>query len=420
MPWLITKYLMTAAIVVIVSEAAKRSDRLGGFIGALPLVTVLTLIWLHVREPALFQGGEPRLVYILVRPPDFADVPGVSRDASQAWLLAHFGHLHRDHVNLLRRACPSRSSVRLGTALVGPDRKRQASHVVRCSKTALILRPLGERTRERVRRPPRTSPSPASRPRAGRYDDRRSCCAARARQALHLPDAPADRPRRAGPCPICGMALEPMMPTLDDDENPELRDFPRRFWWTLPLTLVVLGAGHVRPRTDLPDSQTTRSWLELVLSAPVVLWAGWPFFVRWAQSIANRSPNMWTLIGTGVGAAFRLQRRRDGRAGLFPASFREHGRVGVYFEAAAVIVSLTLLGQTARAAARARRPRRRSRRCCGSRRRPRAASRTDGSEEDIPLDPRARRRSAARAPGREGAGRRRGARGPARASTNRC
>lgn len=147
-----------------------------------------------------------------------------------------------------------------------------------------------------------------------------------------------------GTCPICGMALEPMMPSLDDGENPELTDFRRRFWWTLPLsvaTLVLAMFGqyfHAMP-------PATRTWTELVLSTPVVLWAAWPFFQRWAQSIRNRSPNMWTLIGTGVGAAYGYSVMATVAPDLFPASFHEHGRVGVYFEAAAVIVSLTLLGQ---------------------------------------------------------------------------
>ena len=147
-----------------------------------------------------------------------------------------------------------------------------------------------------------------------------------------------------GTCPICGMALEPMMPSLADDENPELTDFRRRFWWTLPLSLVVLVLamfGHQIPGL----STTARTWLEFALSVPVVLWAGWPFFQRWAQSIGNRSPNMWTLIGTGVGAAFGYSVVATVAPDLFPESFREHGRVGVYFEAAAIIVSLTLLGQ---------------------------------------------------------------------------
>jgi Cu+-exporting ATPase len=147
-----------------------------------------------------------------------------------------------------------------------------------------------------------------------------------------------------GHCPICGMALEPLMPTAGDDEIPELRDFSRRFWWTLPLTLVTLGLAMLGHRTTIL-SPAERSWLELVLTVPVVAWAGWPFFVRWAQSIATRNPNMWTLIGTGVGAAFLYSVAATVVPDWFPDSFHEHGRVGVYFEAAAVIVSLTLLGQ---------------------------------------------------------------------------
>jgi Cu+-exporting ATPase len=152
--------------------------------------------------------------------------------------------------------------------------------------------------------------------------------------------------RQVGPgtCPICGMALEPEMPSPEDEDNPELRDFSRRFWWTLPLslaTLVLAMAGH-RIGALAADA---RSWIELALSAPVVLWAGWPFFERCAQSIRHRRPNMFTLIGIGVGAAFGYSVIATIAPDLFPESFREHGRVGVYFEAAAVIVSLTLLGQ---------------------------------------------------------------------------
>ena len=172
-------------------------------------------------------------------------------------------------------------------------------------------------------------------------------------------DAPAQAPagtlyvcpmhpqvRQEGPgiCPICGMALEPEMPGLEDEDNPELRDFSRRFWWTLPATLVVLVLamfGHRFPRLPVD----TRTWIELVLTTPVVLWAGWPFFVRCVQSVRNFSPNMWTLIGIGVGAAFGYSIVATMAPDLFPESFHEHGRVGVYFEAAAVIVSLTLLGQ---------------------------------------------------------------------------
>jgi Cu+-exporting ATPase len=152
--------------------------------------------------------------------------------------------------------------------------------------------------------------------------------------------------RRPGPgnCPICGMALEPEMPTATEERNPELEDFKRRFWWTLPLTLVgvalAMGAHAV-----MPASPAAMSWIELVLATPVVLWAGWPFFVRCIDSIRNRSPNMWTLIGIGVAAAYVYSVLATVAPQLFPAEFRAAGRVGVYFEAASVIVSLTLLGQ---------------------------------------------------------------------------
>jgi P-type Cu+ transporter len=155
------------------------------------------------------------------------------------------------------------------------------------------------------------------------------------------PEVIRDEP---GDCPICGMALEPMMPSMDEAENPELTDFRRRFWWTLPLSVIVLVLAMFGHQIG-GLSANTRSWLEFALSAPVVLWAGRPFFQRWLQSLRNRSPNMWTLIGTGVGAAFGYSVVATLAPGLFPESLYEHGRVGVYFEAAAVIVSLTLLGQ---------------------------------------------------------------------------
>jgi P-type Cu+ transporter len=184
-------------------------------------------------------------------------------------------------------------------------------------------------------------------------------------------------------CPICGMALEPMMPSLDDGENPELIDFRRRFRWSLPFSLAVLVIamfGHYFAVV----SPTLRSWIELVLSVPVVLWAGQPFFVRWAQSIANRSPNMWTLIGTGVGAAFGYSVVATVAPGLFPASFMEHGRVGVYFEAAAIIVSLTLLGQVLELKARSSTSAA-IKALLGLAPKTARRLRDDGSEEDIPL-----------------------------------
>jgi P-type Cu+ transporter len=158
------------------------------------------------------------------------------------------------------------------------------------------------------------------------------------------PMHPEIRQDHPGDCPKCGMALEPELPSLDEQENPELVDFRRRFWWTLPLTVVVTVLamfGHQLQWFDMG----TQSWIELVLSIPVVLWAGWPFFVRGVRSIIHRSPNMWTLIGLGTSAAFVYSTVATVAPQLFPASFVSMGRVGVYFEAAAVIISLTLFGQ---------------------------------------------------------------------------
>ncbi|KFN42244.1 hypothetical protein N790_02945 [Arenimonas malthae CC-JY-1] len=147
-----------------------------------------------------------------------------------------------------------------------------------------------------------------------------------------------------GTCPKCGMALEPMVPSVEDEESPELADFTRRFWVTLPATLVVLALAMAGHRWGALDA-ATRTWIELALSTPVVAWAAAPFFARWATSLRTGQLNMWTLIGTGVGAAYLYSVVATVAPGIFPPSFREHGRVGVYFEAAAVIVSLTLLGQ---------------------------------------------------------------------------
>ncbi|MBP6017899.1 MAG: copper-translocating P-type ATPase [Burkholderiaceae bacterium] len=157
------------------------------------------------------------------------------------------------------------------------------------------------------------------------------------------PMHPEIRQEHPGNCPKCGMALEPLVPTFEDD-NPELTDFSRRFWWTLPLTLIVTALamfGHQLGWFDMG----TQSWIELVLSLPVVLWAGWPFFVRGVQSIINRNPNMWTLIGLGTAAAFTYSVVATVTPEVFPDTFLSMGRIAVYFEAAVVIISLTLFGQ---------------------------------------------------------------------------
>jgi len=164
---------------------------------------------------------------------------------------------------------------------------------------------------------------------------------------------PEIRQEAPGTCPKCGMALEPEMPSLDEEENLELVDFKRRFWWSLPLTIsvfILAMFGHSWGWMNM----AMQSWVELVLSIPVVLWAGAPFFQRGFHSVINRSPNMWTLISLGTGAAFIYSVIATVAPQAFPLSFQSMGRVGVYFEAAAVIISLTLLGQLLELSARSR------------------------------------------------------------------
>jgi len=152
-----------------------------------------------------------------------------------------------------------------------------------------------------------------------------------------------------GDCPICGMALEPMVPSSEDKPNPELIDFTRRLWVSaaLSLPLLVIGMGDV---FGLPVRQwigePLMGWLELALATPVVLWAAIPFFRRFVNSLRNRSPNMWTLIGLGVGTAYLYSAVAVLFPGLFPMEFRHQGGgLPVYFEAASVIVALVFLGQ---------------------------------------------------------------------------
>jgi Cu+-exporting ATPase len=154
----------------------------------------------------------------------------------------------------------------------------------------------------------------------------------------------------SGNCPICGMALEPRTVTLDEEENHELKDMRRRFWVSVVLTipLFVIGMSDFIPGAPLQRliSPTVLPWVQLILASPVVLWGGWPFFVRFWQSLVNRSLNMFTLIGLGVGVAFGYSIVAILFPDIFPHSFRGHGgTVPVYFEAAAVITTLVLLGQ---------------------------------------------------------------------------
>jgi len=153
-----------------------------------------------------------------------------------------------------------------------------------------------------------------------------------------------------GSCPICGMALEPMTVSAEGGPDPELVDMTRRFWIGLVLTLPLLAfvMGDMLPGAPLRQLIPGRllAWLQQILATPVVLWAGWPFFERGWASIVNRSLNMFTLIGIGTGTAYLYSVVATVAPGVFPVSFRSHGgEIGLYFEAAAVITVLVLLGQ---------------------------------------------------------------------------
>jgi P-type Cu+ transporter len=163
------------------------------------------------------------------------------------------------------------------------------------------------------------------------------------------PMHPQIRQEAPGSCPICGMALEPLTTGEDIGTSPELIDMTRRFWigaaLTIPVVILEMG-GHV-PRLNLHHliSAQLSVWLQFLLSTPVVLWAGWPFFVRGIASVRNRSLNMFSLIGLGIGAAFLYSLAATFVPGVFPENLVQDGIVPVYYEAAAVITVLVLLGQ---------------------------------------------------------------------------
>lgn len=162
------------------------------------------------------------------------------------------------------------------------------------------------------------------------------------------PMHPQVRQMGPGHCPICGMALEPLMATAETGESPELRDMTRRFWIGTALTLPVFAlemGGHLTNLNHVLGQQLS-NWVQLVLGTPVVLWAGWPFFVRAVASVKNRSLNMFSLIALGTGAAWLYSMVGTIAPWLFPADLRgPEGAVAIYFEAAAVITVLVLLGQ---------------------------------------------------------------------------
>ena len=164
------------------------------------------------------------------------------------------------------------------------------------------------------------------------------------------PMHPEIRQPGPGSCPICGMALEPETVTLNEGPDPELVDMRRRFWWsalfTLPLFAYAMGDMIPSRPFDQIIEPASAQWLQLLLATPVVLWGGWPFFTRALQSVRTMNLNMFTLIGFGVAIAYLFSLVATLAPDIFPEAFRDHaGRVGVYYEAAAVITTLVLLGQ---------------------------------------------------------------------------
>jgi P-type Cu+ transporter len=193
-----------------------------------------------------------------------------------------------------------------------------------------------------------------------------------------------------GTCPICGMALEPRTVSLEEEVNPELVDMTRRFWISLLLTapLVLLAMSEMLPGQPVQHALSARllTWMQLVFATPVVLWGGWPFFQRGWASLVNRSLNMFTLIALGTGTAYLYSVMATLVPGLFPASFRTHsGAVAVYFEAAAVITTLVLLGQVLELRARSQTSSA-IRALLGLAPKTARRLRDEGTEEDVSLD----------------------------------
>lgn len=201
------------------------------------------------------------------------------------------------------------------------------------------------------------------------------------------PEIVRDEP---GSCPICGMALEPRTISLSEEENAELKDMRRRFWISAVLSLPVfaIGMSDLVPGQPLQQliSMRALTWIQLALATPVVLWGGWPFFVRAWHSILNRNLNMFTLIGLGVSVSYVYSVVATVVPDIFPHSFREHsGVVPVYFEAAAVITTLVLLGQLLELKARGQTSAA-IKSLLGLAPKTARQVRDDGTEEDVPLE----------------------------------
>jgi Cu+-exporting ATPase len=201
------------------------------------------------------------------------------------------------------------------------------------------------------------SDAPGDCPKCGMSLERNAAFREAAKTIYTCPMHPQIEQNHPGDCPICGMALEPKnVGGGGDEENTELRDMTRRLWIGAALSLPVflLAMGHLVPSAPEWVQGNLSRWTQFILSTPVVLWAGWPFFKRGWQSLRNRSLNMFTLIAIGVGAAYFFSAVVMLLPGIFPPSFQTHGKIGVYFEAAAIITVLVLLGQVLEGRARSR------------------------------------------------------------------
>ena len=204
------------------------------------------------------------------------------------------------------------------------------------------------------------------------------------------PMHPEVRQMGPGSCPKCGMALEPTVATLESEENPELKDMSRRFWASVALTVPVflLAMSEMIPGQPVQHAVPARllAWIQLALASPVVLWGGWPFFQRGWASIVNRSLNMFTLIAIGTGTAFVYSVIAVLLPGIFPPAFRGHGdEIALYFEAAAVITTLVLLGQVLELRARSETSSA-IKALLGLAPKTARILRVNGTEEDIPLE----------------------------------
>ncbi len=200
------------------------------------------------------------------------------------------------------------------------------------------------------------SDQPGDCPKCGMALERNSAFDEPARTVWTCPMHPQVQQDKPGDCPICGMALEPKTVSAGPEDNAELRDMTRRFWagCALALPVLVLAMLHVVPPLEHLGNSAISRWVQFALSTPVVLWAGWPFFMRGARSLRSGHWNMFTLIAIGVGAAWVYSAVVMLLPGIFPPAMQTHGVVDVYFEAAAVIVVLVLLGQVLELRARAR------------------------------------------------------------------